>query len=75
MTDAEHANNGHDALESTVRKLTLPEGDGFVWAAGEYSDIKSLRHYLADELNIDKNRIRAASYWRESMSDAHEQFE
>lgn len=75
VTDAEHANNGHDALESTVRKLTLPEGDGFVWAAGEYSDIKSLRHYLADELNIDKNRIRAASYWRESMSDAHEQFE
>lgn len=75
VTDAEHAANGHDALEATVRGLNLPEGDGFVWAAGEYSDIKSLRNYLVNELGIDKNRIRASSYWRVAVADAHESFE
>lgn len=75
VTDAEHAANGHDALEETLRQLNLPEGDGFVWAAGEYSDIKSLRNYLTAELGIDKNRIRASSYWRVAVADAHENFE
>lgn len=75
VTDAEDASDGRDALEATARTITLPEGDGFAWAAGEYSDIKALRAYLADEVGLDKNRIRASSYWRVSVPDAHESFE
>lgn len=66
---------GMGALEAAVRELVLPPGEGYVWAAGEYSDIKAVRHYLATELGIDKSRIRAASYWRRSQSDSHEHFE
>ena len=75
VSDAEDAADGQDALETTARNLSLPEGEGFVWAAGEYSDIKALRAYVANELGIHKDRIRASSYWRISMSDAHENFE
>lgn len=75
VTETEDAKDGQNALETTARSLNLPEGDGFVWAAGEYSDIKALRAYVADELGIDKNRVRASSYWRVAMSDAHENFE
>lgn len=75
VTDDSYAADGRDALEATVRKLTLPEGEGYVWAAGEYSDIKALRHYLVSEAGVDKTRLRAASYWRKSVPDSHEQFE
>jgi NADPH-dependent ferric siderophore reductase len=62
-------------LEEAVRSISLPEGEGYVWAAGEYSDIKAVRQYLADELGIDKSRIRAASYWRKLASNTHEYFD
>ena len=75
VTDAEDSKNGEEALSSTLRTLTPPEGEGFVWAAGEYSDIKALRACTTDELGIDKNRVRASSYWRVAMTDAHENFE
>lgn len=67
--------SGVGVLEEAVRGISLPEGEGYVWAAGEYSDIKAVRQYLADELGIDKNRIRAASYWRKSASNTHERFD
>lgn len=74
VTDEEDASNDHDALQSTLRQITLPEGDGFIWAAGEYTDIKLLRDYLLNELGFDKNRLRAASYWKQSVPAAHENF-
>lgn len=64
-----------NAFELAVRSLTLPEGEGYVWAAGEYSDIKSIRQYLVDEAGIAKDRIRAASYWRKSTPDSTERFD
>lgn len=70
--------NKHDpenVFETAVRELTLPKGDGYVWAAGEYNDIKSIRQYLVDEADIEKDRIRAASYWRKSTPDSTERFE
>lgn len=69
------ADDADHALEGAVRKLTLPEGEGYVWAAGEYSDIKAVRQYLVDEAGITKDRIRAASYWRKSTPDSTERFE
>ena len=67
--------SGMSALEAAVRTLTLPEGEGYAWAAGEYNDIKAIREYLAEGLGIGKKRIRAASYWRKSASATHERFD
>lgn len=62
-------------LEQAMRRLTLPQGEGYVWAAGEYTDIREVRAYLVDELGIDKSRIRAASYWRKAAPGSHEHFD
>ncbi|WP_132998807.1 siderophore-interacting protein [Luteimonas arsenica] len=67
---------GEGVLLSAVRELALPdEGEGYVWAAGEYSEIRAVRRHLADVLGVDKSRIRAASYWRREAANAHERFD
>ena len=75
VTEADVDAAGIGALEAAVRGLTLPEGEGYIWAAGEYSDIKAVRQYIADEWVIDKSRIRASSYWRKSAPNTHKNFE
>lgn len=75
VREAEPTIPGMGQLESAVRNIKLPEGEGYVWAAGEYSDIKSVRLYLTQELGIAKSRIRAASYWRKDSAATHEHFD
>ncbi|MDE1181616.1 siderophore-interacting protein [Paraburkholderia sp.] len=60
------------AMLQAVRETELPEGDGYVWAAGESSTIKAVRQHLAGERGIDKSRIRAASYWKQGDIAVHE---
>lgn len=67
--------DGASALERAVRRLHLPEGDGYVWAAGEFSAIRDIRHHLVHERGLDKSRIRAASYWRRGADHGHEVFD
>lgn len=62
-------------LESTVHSVVLPEGEGYVWAAGEYSDVKAVRQYLIAERGIDKSRIRASSYWRRAAPNTDKHFD
>lgn len=73
--DTSGASEGADVLERAVRALTLPKGEGYIWAAGEYSAIQSVREHLVNERGIDKSRIRAASYWRRQASATHVNFE
>ena len=75
VTEASVPADGPGALEKATRELSLPEGEGYVWAAGEYSDIRAVRQYLSAELGIDKGRIRAASYWRQAQANTHEHFD
>jgi NADPH-dependent ferric siderophore reductase len=72
---AVNTSDGTSALERAVRRLHLPEGDGYVWAAGEFSAIRNVRHYLVNERGLDKTRVRAASYWRRDAGRGHEVFE
>lgn len=67
--------DGVSALERAVRRLLMPEGDGFIWAAGEYNVVRRIRQYLVDEKHVNKQRIRAASYWRHGEQGAHKNFE
>lgn len=64
-----------DALEKAVRALELPKGEGYIWAAGEYTAIQRVREHLVKERGVDKNRIRAASYWRRKAPATHVNFE
>ncbi|MNT31894.1 Siderophore-interacting protein [compost metagenome] len=59
-------------LEGALRKLTLPRGEGYVWAAGEAAAMKAVRQYLVSERGVDKRRIRASAYWKRGASAVHE---
>ena len=70
------AGTGEGVLLSAVRDLVLPEaGEGYAWAAGEYSEIRAVRRHVAEVLGLDKSRIRAASYWRRAAPNTHEHFD
>lgn len=73
--DASVVADGMDPLERAVRALQLPEGEGFIWAAGEYTPIQRVREHLVKERGIDKGRIRASSYWRKEAAATHVNFE
>ncbi|CAB3772992.1 siderophore-interacting protein [Paraburkholderia humisilvae] len=60
------------ALLQAVRETWLPDGDGYVWAAGEAATMRAVRYHLVNERGIDKTRIRAASYWKEGAVAVHE---
>jgi len=59
-------------LERALRAITLPRGEGYVWAAGEGAAIRAVRQYLVGERGIDKSRIRASSYWKAGAAAVHE---
>ncbi|OZI52427.1 siderophore-interacting protein [Bordetella genomosp. 4] len=71
-TDAE---GSESVLERVIRRLQLPEGEGYIWAAGESAAIRGVRQYLVHERGIDKARIRASAYWRRGNQGAHEVLE
>jgi NADPH-dependent ferric siderophore reductase len=61
-----------DGLQTALRELTLPAGEGYVWAAGESASMRAVHRYLVAERGIDKSRIRASSYWRQGDAAVHE---
>lgn len=72
-----HRGNGPEGslLEPALRKIGLPHGEGYVWAAGESAAIKAVRQHLVAERGIAKTRIRASSYWKRGAAAVHETLE
>ncbi|GGP27114.1 siderophore-interacting protein [Silvimonas amylolytica] len=64
-----------DELFATVRALQLPTGEGFVWAAGELSVMRTLRELLVAEKQQPKELMRIAAYWKPGAADFHENLE
>ena len=62
-------------LVSALRGVARPAGDGYAWAAGEASEIAAVRQYLVQAWELDKSRIRAASYWKRGAVGHHETLE
>jgi len=54
-----------------LRGLYLPEGEGYVWAAGEAALMRGVRQLLCNERGIDKRRIRASAYWKRGEQGVH----
>ena len=52
--------------------LALPDGDGYVWIAGETDIAKALRQHFVTERGIQKNWVKAAGYWRHGSVGFHE---
>ncbi len=50
----------------------LPEGEGFVWCAGEAAWVAEARRIVVDDKGVDKTCVRASAYWKRGISDHHE---
>jgi len=59
-------------IAPTLRWLSLPQGEGYVWAAGEAAAMRDVRQHLVGERGIDKARIRASAYWKRGNAAVHE---
>jgi len=59
-------------LVDAVSALTLPNGDGYVWVAGESDMARTLRKHLLLERGLDKAWVKAAGYWRQGGAGVHE---
>jgi NADPH-dependent ferric siderophore reductase len=59
-------------LEGAIRELKLPPGDGFVWAAGEASEMHSIREFLVNERHLNKSWVRVIGYWKRGTADHEE---
>ncbi|BCQ27441.1 SIP domain-containing protein (plasmid) [Caballeronia sp. NK8] len=55
-----------------LRETFLPDGEGYVWAAGEATLMRAVRKLLCEERGIDKRRIRASAYWKRGEQGVHE---
>ncbi|SAL78051.1 iron transport/utilization-like protein [Caballeronia terrestris] len=71
--DAVHPDGG--ALLLALREIYLPDGEGYIWAAGEATLMRAVRQLLCVERGIDKRRIRASAYWKRGAQAVHETLE
>ncbi|MFJ2618310.1 siderophore-interacting protein [Glutamicibacter sp. NPDC087344] len=56
-------------LEQAVKNQQLPDGEGFIWVAGESMSIKPLRRYLKNDLGLDRDNWDVDGYWRRGQAD------
>ena len=59
------------ALTDAIAALSLPEGDGYAWIAGESLTAKAVRQHLVDR-GLNKAWIKAAGYWRKGAAAVHD---
>ncbi|MDR5782463.1 siderophore-interacting protein [Caballeronia sp. LZ065] len=59
------------ALLLALRETYMPDGEGYVWAAGEATLMRAVRQLLTTERGIDKRRIRASAYWKRGEQGVH----
>lgn len=56
-------------LLAAVQTIELPEGDGYVFVAGESAMSKAVRKYLVDVRGHNPDWIKAAGYWQAGTQD------
>jgi len=61
-------------LEDAIAGLTLPSGEGYAWVAAEAATAKALRRHLVEERGLDKERVKAAAYWKRGAVAVHETY-
>ena len=62
-------------LIEAVRALSLPDGEGYAWCAGEARTMAAVRRILVEDKGHDKHAIRAAAYWKQGAAAHHENLE
>ncbi|MBO9127812.1 MULTISPECIES: siderophore-interacting protein [unclassified Rhizobium] len=50
-------------LSEIAAELKLPQGPGYVWIAGEASEVAACRRYFRDTLGLPRERLTSIGYW------------
>jgi len=62
-----------DSLADAAAALALPQGEeGYIWAAGEHSDMAAVRRVLQDQ-GASPKHMRIAAYWKRGAVAHHEE--
>lgn len=61
-----------DQLTVALRILQLPEGEGFVWCAGEAAVMARIRDILQKEKGVSRDAMRVSAYWKQGSESFHE---
>ena len=61
-------------LEDAIAALRIPQGEGYAWVAAEAATAKTLRRHLVEERGLDKERVKAAAYWKRGAVAVHETY-
>ncbi|VFR24406.1 iron-chelator utilization protein [plant metagenome] len=61
-----------DALRVAVGSLALPAEGVYAWVAAESATAKALRQYLVETLNMPRQWVKAAGYWKQGAVATHE---
>jgi NADPH-dependent ferric siderophore reductase len=59
-------------LTALLDTLSLPQGEGYVWIAGEGSVARALRIHVVERLGHPREWVKAAGYWTVGVADSHE---
>lgn len=55
-------------LSEIARAISLPDGAGYIWVAGEATAAADSRSYFRDISGFDEERIRSVGYWIEGQA-------
>ena len=61
-------------LEDAIAALRIPQGEGYAWVAAEAATAKTLRRHLVEERGLDRERVKAAAYWKRGAVAVHETY-
>lgn len=64
-----------DAMVDAFRAMQLPQGDGFIWCAGEAQMAKQVRDILFVDKGFPREAARISAYWKQGASAHHENLE
>jgi len=72
-----HGGNGHapSQLEEVVRSLPRPDGEGYVWVAGESKVLRGVRKYFRHELKLPASAYKTVGYWIEDAEKWRERWD
>jgi NADPH-dependent ferric siderophore reductase len=62
-------------LQQAIAALALPPGEGYAWVAAEAATAKALRRHLVEERGLNKDRVKAAAYWKQGAVAVHETYD
>ncbi|MGY0035087.1 siderophore-interacting protein [Pedobacter sp. NJ-S-72] len=61
-----------DLILNAVKEVTLPDvlfKSRFVWIAGEEKMVRAMRKYASEQLELNREELRATVYWTAGLSE------